>query len=80
MLLLHWSSLAAKDGIWRLRKKPFYTAPEIAAMSSRIYHFIDRIGFHSLTVRSIQNMPVPFSYFHLLNILISLTVLATGPL
>ena len=28
--------------------------------------------------RSIQNMPVPFSYFHLLNILISLTVFATG--
>ena len=29
-------------------------------------------------VRSIQNMPVPFSYFHLLNILISSTVFATG--
>lgn len=48
-------------------------------MSSRIYSIVERIGFASLTVRSIQNMPVPFSYFHLLNILISLTVLATGP-
>ena len=35
-------------------------------------------GGFSAVVRSIQNMPVPFSYFHLLNILISLTVLATG--
>lgn len=80
MLLLHWASMAVKDGIWRLRVKPApnYSPPELAAMTSRIFSLIDRIGLAALNVRSIQNMPVPFSYFHLLNILISLTVLATG--
>lgn len=79
MLLLHWASVAVKDAIRQLRGKPgHYTPPELAAMSSRLYSVVDRIGVSCLTVRSIQNMPVPFSYFHLLNILISLTVLATG--
>ena len=79
MLLLHWASVAVKDAIRQLRgKQGHYTPPELAAMSSRLYSLVDRIGVSCLTVRSIQNMPVPFSYFHLLNILISLTVLATG--
>eukprot|EP00435_Cladocopium_sp_Y103_P001973 s4656_g1.t1 len=79
MLLLHWASIAIKDNVKKLRgKQGQYTPPELAAMSSRLYVLVDRIGVSCLTVRSIQNMPVPFSYFHLLNILISLTVLATG--
>lgn len=79
MLLLHWASIAIKDNIKKLRgKQGQYTPPELAAMSSRLFVLVDRIGVSCLTVRSIQNMPVPFSYFHLLNILISLTVLATG--
>ncbi|CAJ1363704.1 unnamed protein product [Effrenium voratum] len=78
-LLLHWCSAVVKDAVSQLRArgKP-YTPPELSGISSRMYGIIDRIGACSLTVRSIQNMPVPFSYFHLLNILISFTVLATG--
>lgn len=81
-LLLHWANVAVKDGIRKLRaadgKPGQYKPPELAAMSSRLYSSMHQIGASCDKVRSIQNMPVPFSYFHLLNILISVTVLATG--
>eukprot|EP00913_Durusdinium_trenchii_P010846 g10175.t1 len=50
MLLLHWASMAVKDGIWRLRVKPApnYSPPELAAMTSRIFSLIDRIGLAAL--------------------------------
>eukprot|EP00438_Fugacium_kawagutii_P005620 Skav208679 [mRNA] locus=scaffold775:199138:211981:+ [translate_table: standard] len=81
-LLLHWANVAVKDNIRKLRvaegKPGQYKPPELAAMSSRLYSSMHQIGASCDKVRSIQNMPVPFSYFHLLNILISVTVLATG--
>mmetsp|Transcript_9128 Transcript_9128/g.21674 ORF Transcript_9128/g.21674 Transcript_9128/m.21674 type:complete len:557 (-) Transcript_9128:162-1832(-) len=80
-LLLHWSSYIVKDAVRILRPNAgakTYTPPELSALSNRMYNMIDNMASSALRVRSIQNMPVPFSYFHLLNILISLTVFATG--
>jgi len=79
-LLLHWSSYVVKDSIRILRAQqpPHFNAPELASMGNRMYTMIDAVAAAALRVRSIQNMPVPFSYFHLLNLLISSTVFATG--
>eukprot|EP00931_Biecheleriopsis_adriatica_P055253 TRINITY_DN32613_c0_g1_i1.p1 TRINITY_DN32613_c0_g1~~TRINITY_DN32613_c0_g1_i1.p1 ORF type:complete len:550 (+),score=85.84 TRINITY_DN32613_c0_g1_i1:92-1741(+) len=78
LLYLHWSGQVVRNAVAHPCSTKRYTPPERASMTNRMLSAIEKITAGLQSVRNTQNMPVPFAYFHLLNVLIAFTVWTAG--
>jgi len=74
LLLHYWAQRVASATMAKPATKGRYTAPERAAMTTRIYGHVNRLSSACRKVTNTLNLPIPFAYFHLLQILILLSV------
>lgn len=78
ILLHYWAMKVVNDCVDEAAMIKKYSPPERAALTSRIYGHISGIGQSCRSVSVTLNLPIPFAYFHLLQICISSSLLITG--
>mmetsp|Transcript_43640 Transcript_43640/g.115134 ORF Transcript_43640/g.115134 Transcript_43640/m.115134 type:complete len:550 (-) Transcript_43640:99-1748(-) len=78
LLLLHWAQQVAGKAIAHKAVAARYSPPERSGMTNRIYGQVDSISTACRVVSNTLNLPVPFPYFHLLQLLIFFSLLVTG--
>lgn len=78
VLLQYWALKVVNDCVDEAAMVKKYTPPERAALTSRVFGHITGIGIACRKVDCTLNLPIPFQYFHLLQMTISSVLFMVG--
>jgi len=78
LLLLHWTQRVAMAAVASEAVGKKYSPPEKSAITGRIFSLLNSIAADLRNVSNTLNLPIPFPYFHLLNLLIFFSLMVAG--